>query len=526
MSYARRCANLGRHRLIPRFATAITSLFTTSHHNQDKNQDQGTTTDSKSSSPDLPDTHARELAWGINLLINTTRRARTSWYVRGELAAWRTAIPDLPDTFDDAVDTLTVYEDRFIDQLHHDWATLAPTIRRLNRNQPSPTCWALPAPQTATRGTWTGRGLWISAAMDCLTHTLGTTKQKRSHTNRLALVTALAHSATGQGRNITASNHTIATRAITDHGCTLAISTAIRRLQQITSTLRTHDLMVTHARGRYLTSTERCAAYTHHGRRQTRAANTSDLTLPNHLRPTPPSAAPRPAYAHGLAHRLAARDQHESKTSPYSYTHRFSSSLGSHRGAHTRANAREHRPIPPSEAPWGPSGRPTAASHGTNTAHTTAPTGHTGDHTRPDTPAHSKQTPSLRAWRIADDLTRVVDRCAAANGPYAALVGPGTNQCRLVTLAHLIDTHTPSWASTRDVMRAIAHTATSKTTGYIALGLPRHRAQLPHNPTGWLTTLFTKLTWHDTDQHPTWHTTATAYGVTWNGTRHRWTPNG
>ncbi|WP_342011657.1 hypothetical protein [Corynebacterium bovis] len=526
MSYTRRRANLGRCHLIPRFAHAVTGLFTTGHHNHNQDQDPTGNGNGDVHGPDLPPTHARALAAGINLLVNTTARARSSWSIRGELTAWQAAIPTLPHDFTDAVDTLTVYEDRLIAQLHHDWTTLTPTIDRLNHNQPSPTCWALPAPTTAPRSTWTGRGRWISAAMDCLTHTLGTTKQHRSHTNRLALVTALAHSATGHGCNITASNRTIATRAITTYGCTLAISTAIRRLQQITSTLRTHDLMITHARGRYLTSEERCAAYAHHGHRQTRAANTSDLTLPAHLRPTPPAPTPRPAYAHGLNHRLAARNQQESKTSPYSYTHRFSSSLGSHRGAHERAHAREHTPIPHTEAQWGPSGHPTGATHQGHTPSPKAPTGHTGAYACPDTPAPARKTPSLRAWRIADDLTRIVDGCAAANGPYAALVGPGTNQCRLVTLARLIDTHTPTWAGTRHVMQAIAHATTSQATGYIALGLPRHRAQLPHNPTGWLTTLITRLTWDDTDNHPTWHTTAQAFGVTWNGTRHRWTPVG
>lgn len=534
LSYTRRRANLGRFRLVPRFAAAITGLFTTPapHHNQGQDNDQAPTTtgnrdgDEDLHGPDLPDTHTRILAAGINLLVNTTCRARTAWSVRGELTAWRTAMTDLPDTFDDAVDTLTVFEDRLIAQLHHDINHLAPTIRRLNANQPSPTCWALPVPTTALRSTWTGRGLWITAAMDCLNTTLGTPKQQRSHTNRLSLVTALAHSATGHGRNVTASNHTIATRAITTYGCTLAISTAIRRLQQITSTLRTHNLMITHAHGRYLTSTERCAAYAHHGHRQTRAANTSDLTLPNHLHPTPQPPSPRPAYATRLTHRLHARDQQESKTSPYSYTHRFSSSLGNHRVAHRRATAREHRPIPHPEALRGPSGHPAGATHNTNTPHTTAPTSHQQAHTCPDTPTPARKTPSLRAWRIADDLTRVVDGCAAANGPYAALVGPDKNQCRLVTLARLIDTHTPSWASTRDVMRSIAHTATSKTTGHIALGLPRHRTTLPHNPTGWLTTLITHLTWHDTNNHPTWNTTATAFGVTWNGTRHKWQARG
>ncbi|MEL4212025.1 hypothetical protein, partial [Corynebacterium bovis] len=150
MSYTRRRANLGRSHLIPRFATAVTGLFTTGHHNQDQNDDQDPTTGNHDSDedvhgPDLPPTHARALAAGINLLVNTTARARSSWSIRGELAAWQAAMPDLPDDFTDAVDTLTIYQDRLIDQLHHDWTTLTPTIRRLNHNQPSPTCWALPA---------------------------------------------------------------------------------------------------------------------------------------------------------------------------------------------------------------------------------------------------------------------------------------------------------------------------------------------------------------------------------------------
>ncbi|WP_125197064.1 hypothetical protein [Corynebacterium bovis] len=529
MSYTRRRANLGRHRLIPRFATAITSLFTTSHHNQasdrDQNNDQDPTTGSKPSSPDLPDTHTQALAAGINLLINTTARARSTWSIRGELAAWQAAMPDLPDDFDDAVDTLTVYEDRFIAQLRHDWATLTPTIRRFNRNQPSRTCWARPARRPVT-GTWTGRGLWITHACNHLDHTMRGPGMACSAANRQALVTALAHSAHADGHDLTAAHKTIASRAITTYGCTLSLSTATHRLRVIRYLLEDAGLHHTDAIGGHLKAEERLAAFAHHGHRQTHCGNTAHLTLPDHLRPTPQPRSPRPAYATGLTERLAAREAAHVRKYTYSYTHRFLSLTGGHRGAHERATAREHTPIHSSEAPQRPSGNPTAASHSTNTPHTPAPTSHREAYPWPDTPAPRRKTPSLRAWRIADDLTRVVDGCAAANGPYAALVGPGKNQCRLITLARLIDTHTPTWAGTRDVMRAIAHTATSHTTGHIALGLPRHRTHLPHNPTGWLTTLITHLTWHDHDQHPTWSHTADAFGVTWNGTRHKWTPVG
>ncbi|MEL4183506.1 hypothetical protein MTQ17_09720 [Corynebacterium bovis] len=454
LSFARRCANLGRFRLIPSFAHAITGLFTTTpnpHHDRDQNQ--GTTTDNDGDvhGPDLPPDHTRALAAGINLLINTATRAQSAWSIRGELAAWRHAMPDLPDSFDDAVDTLTVYEDHFINQLHHDWTQLTPTI--------------------------------------------------------------------------TAAHRTIADRAITDHGCTLSLSTATHRLRVIRYLLENAGFHHTDAHGGHMDARERLAAYVHHGGRQTQCANTAHLTLPAHLRPTPP-ASPHPAYATDLAERLAARDAAEVRKYTYSYTHRPLPLTDSHRVAHKRAHAREHPEIQLSEALQGPSGHPAAASHSTNTAHTTAPTGHTAAYACPDTPAHSRKAPSLRAWRIADDLTRTVNGCTAANGPYAALVGPGTTQCRLTTLARLIDTHTPDWATTRDVMRAIAHHATSPTTGHIALGLPRHRNHLPHNPTGWMTTLITRLTWNDTDHHPTWHTTATAFGTTWNGTRHRWTPIG
>ncbi|WP_125185702.1 hypothetical protein [Corynebacterium bovis] len=521
MSFARRCANLGRHRLIPDFATAITSLFTTPHHNQDQDP---TTTDSKSSSPELPDTNTRALAFGINLLVNTTCRARSAWSVRGELAAWRTAMPDLPDDFDDAVDTLTVYEDRLIAQLHHDIDHLTGTISRLNRKQPSPTCWARPATKPVT-DTWTGRTQWITHACNHLDQTMRGPGMACSAANRHALVTALAHTAQPNGHNLTAAHKTIAGHAISDHGCTLSLSTATHRLRVIRYLLEDAGLHHTDAQGGHMKAEERLAAYAHHGGRQTQCGNTAHLTLPDHLRPTPQPPSPRPAYATGLTTRLAARDAAQVRKYTYSYTHRPLSLTDSHRVAHPRATAREHTETPISEATQAPGGRPTATTHQEHTPSPTAPTSHQEAHTCPDTPTPPRKTPSLRAWRIADDLTRVVDGCAAANGPYAALVGPGKNQCRLVTLARLIDTHTPTWAGTRDVMRSIAHQATSQATRYIALGLPRHRTTLPHNPTGWLTTLFTKLTWDDADQHPTWHTTATAFGVTWNGTRHKWTPN-
>ncbi|WP_125187532.1 hypothetical protein [Corynebacterium bovis] len=535
LSYARRRANLGRHRLIPDFAHAITSLFTTTptphhNHNHAQNDDQDPTTGNHDSDgdvhgPDLPDTHTRALAAGINLLINTTARARTAWSIRGELAAWRHAIPDLPDDFTDAIDTLTIYQDRFIAQLRHDWATLTPTIRRLNYNQPSPTCWARPARRPVT-GTWTGRGLWITHACNHLDHTMRGPGMACSAANRQALVTALAHSAHADGHDLTAAHKTIASRAITTYGCTLSLSTATQRLRTIRRLLTRAGFHHTDAIGGHLKAEERLAAFAHHGHRQTHCGNTAHLTLPAHLRPTPQPRSPRPAYATGLTERLAAREAAHVRKSTYSYTHRFLSLTGGHRGAHPRATAREQRPIPPSEALWGPGVDPTTTTHQQHIPSSTASTGHREAHTCPDTPTPRRKTPSLRAWRIADDLTRTANGSAAANGPYAALVGPGKNQCRLITLARLIDTHTPTWAGTRDVMRAIAHTATSQTTGFIALGLPRHRAQLPHNPTGWLTTLITNLTWHDHDQHPTWQTTATAFGVTWNGTRHRWTPVG
>ncbi|WP_125196424.1 hypothetical protein [Corynebacterium bovis] len=530
MSFGRRCANLGRHRLIPDFAHAITGLFTTTPHNQDQDQDQATTTGNHDSDgdvhgPDLPDTHTQALAAGINLLVNTTARARSSWSIRGELAAWRHATPDLPDDFDDAVDTLTVYEDRFIDQLHHDWATLTPTILRLNRNQPSPTCWARPA-RTPVTDTWTGRTQWITHACNHLNHTMKGPGRACSPANRHALVTALAHSVQADGHDLTAAHRTIAERAITTYGCTLSLSTATHRLRVIRYLLEDAGLHHTDAVGGHLKAEERLAAYAHHGHRQTQCGNTAHLTLPNHLRPTPPTPNPRPDYATGLTTRLTTRDAAQVRKYTYSYTHRFLSLTSSHRGAHERAHAREHTPIPHTEALQGPTGNPTGTTHQENTPSPGAPTRHRQAHTCPDTPAPARKAPSLRAWRIADDLTRTVNGSAAANGPYAALVGPGKNQCRLSTLARLIDTHTPALATTRDVMRAIAHQATSHTTGFVALGLPRHRTHLPHNPTGWLTTLITNLTWHDHDQHPTWHTTAQAFGVTWNGTRHKWQARG
>lgn len=493
---------------------------------------------------------------------NAARMANTATSRRGQLAAWRTVL-DLPDDFHTAKEQLDHYATQLADEITTARQDLITAANHLNRTQTAPGSWSIPVPPDATRGTWAGRDHWITCAINACDTARAHHRLQASTSTTTALIHARADYLDLAGHNGTAATATIVARAIERHGATITPATGARYLRTITTILADAGLLIIHIRGRHLKKIERFAATTHHGQVQKAAGNVVDATLPNHLRPTSPAPATRPAWAHGLTDRLAARNNREhntprtsstttttatpadtagapdsghtatpaatsrnGKSSTYTCGYGLSCSLGSHGVAQPRARAREHTEIQESEALWGPGGAPTATPHQAHTPSATAHTGHTGNHTCPETTTPRPKAPSLRAWRIADDLTRVVNGCGAANGPYARLVGPEKNQASLTHLARLIDTHTPCWATTRDVMRAIAHAATSQTTGHIALGLPRHRAELPHNPTAWLTSVFTRLDFTNPEQLPTWTRTADAFGTTWNGTRHHWTPIG
>ncbi|MBB3116943.1 hypothetical protein [Corynebacterium bovis] len=479
---------------------------------------------------------------------NAARMANTATSRRGQLAAWRTVL-DLPDDFHTAKEQLDHYATQLADEITTARQDLITAANHLNRTQTAPGSWSLPIDPDTPRGTWAGRDHWITCATAAC-NTARTHKHlQASAATTEALIRARADYLDPAGHNGTAATATIVTRAIERHGATITPATGARYLRAITTILATAGLLIIHARGRHLHTVERFAAHAWHGHVQKAAGNVVDATLPNHLRPTSPAPATRPAWAHGLTDRLATRDNHDhtapkppetgtptdpaiapdsghtttpaatsrnGKSSTYTCGYGLSCSLGSHRVAHARARAREHHLTPTGH---------TEPDHRATRGDLTPASG--GAQTQQNAPAKAPKTaPSLRAWRIADDLTRVVNGCGAANGPYARLVGPEKNQARLPHLARLIDTHTPCWATTRDVMRAIAHAATSQTTGHIALGLPRHRAELPHNPTGWLTSVFTRLDFTNPEQLPTWTRTADAFGVTWNGTRHHWTPIG
>lgn len=483
---------------------------------------------------------------------NAARMANTATSRRGQLAAWRTVL-DLPDDFHTAKEQLDHYATQLADEITTARQDLITAANHLNRTQTAPGSWSLPIDPDTPRGTWAGRDHWITCATAACNTARTHKRLQASAATTEALIRARADYLDPAGHNGTAAAATIVTRAIERHGATITPATGARYLRAITTILATAGLLIIHARGRHLDTVERFAAHAWHGHVQKAAGNVVDATLPNHLRPTSPAPATRPAWAHGLTDRLATRDNHDhtapkppetgtpentpadptgdpnhghtttpaatsrnGKSSTYTCGYGLSCSLGSHRVAHPRARAREHHPTPTGH---------TEPDHRATRGDLTPASG--GAQTQQNAPAKAPKTaPSLRAWRIADDLTRVVDGCGAANGPYARLVGPEKNQASLTHLARLIDTHTPCWATTRDVMRAIAHAATSQTTGHIALGLPRHRAELPHNPTGWLTSVFTRLDFTNPEQFPTWSRTADAFGVTWNGARHHWTPIG
>ncbi|MGV0870403.1 hypothetical protein [Corynebacterium kalidii] len=88
----------------------------------------------------------------------------------------------------------------------------------------------------------------------------------------------------------------------------------------------------------------------------------------------------------------------------------------------------------------------------------------------------------------------------------------------LTALARLIDTHTPEWAGTRDVLAALVHSATSQATGFIALGL----GSRPDNATAWMTAVLARINWGEYPHFPAWSRVAEAYQFHWCGSRRCW----
>lgn len=449
---------------------------------------------------------------------NAARMASRATYRRGEVAAWRRVLPELPDSFVDAADALEAYAGQLAEGLTQIRADIDPAIRQLNDAQRSPTSFEITTDDTAMRGVWAGRTHWINLAED----TIDTARQQGvtidcSPHNVRTLITALADFFDAAGHGCTASTATIVARAIDRHGATCAATTGARRLRTLTGVLIDADLLIVQAKGRHLTSIERTAARIHHGTRQKAAANHVDANVPAWLMPAPQPAPEAPAYADGLAERLAARAAADHRHSadvvtcedaePSTYTvgygllSCFCSSWVAHAGALTRANTENH-----------------TTDEKTPTGHFTDPTHHRPG--RDNQPPSGSNTPvSLRARRIADDLTRRGTPHTLADGPYKHLCGAESHQMGKTTLARLIDAHTPSWAGTRDVLAALAHAATSAATGYVALGLHTR----PDNASAWMTTVLTRIDWSDPDAFPDWWKTAEHFGMHWCGPRREWT---
>lgn len=449
-------------------------------------------------------------------------RARTQ---RGQVAAWSTVL-DLPTAFLDARDELEHYAGRISDELRAARDEIQPVIDHLNAAQRSATSWELPPVPLARRGCWAGRDHWVEHADACLDALRSSVDFGISPHNVRALVRGVADFFDPGGRGCTASAATIVTAARERHGATIADSTGKRRLSTIVRVLTEKRFLRPQARGRYLTSIERMAARCHHGRAQHRAANHLDADLPRELRPagTPPPPAPAWAATFGarvadshctsllrstgdpvadrmamLKHTLNCRD---GETSTYSGGYRRFSDAGENLVTHSRAHAPADTDFPSSSPSEPFPASPESAS---------PPPGRDRERVGPGI--------SLRARRIADDLTRHDPAHTLATGPYAHLLTCDNKPLSLNGLARLIDRLTPDWAGTRDVLAGLVHAATSPTTGHIALGLHTR----PDNPAAWMTSVLTRINWDDPDSFPGRVRVDDAFGLTsWCGPRREW----
>jgi hypothetical protein len=486
-----------RHRLRPRLAADLVTAALSIREPRKPAEDQA---DDAAGTVDLADeaTYAaiNDRAKELAAAENAARIATRAHCRRGEIAAWRRVLPELADDYVDAADTLEAYADQLAEGLTQIRTDIDPAIRQINAAQRSPTSFELTPDPDALRGVWAGRTHWINLAEDTIdtAREQGATVDCSGHNVR-ALITGLADFFDANGHGCTASTATIVERARQRHGATCAATTGARRLRTITGLLADADLLIVQALGRHLKSIERTAATIHHGGTQKAAASFLDANVPAWLMPAPEPTPQAPAYADGLTQRLAARDAAEHHRSthamsctdpqPSTYTVGSGCLFSSCRSwvAHAGALARANTEPPKSQ---------------TKTAETA--------------------TVSLRARRIADDLTRSGTPSTLADGPYKHLCGSESHQMGKTTLARLIDVHTPSWAGTRDVLAALAHTATSTATGYVALGLHTR----PDNATAWMTTVLTRIDWDAVDEHPAWWKTAEHYGMHWCGPRRQW----
>ncbi|MFZ2274372.1 hypothetical protein [Corynebacterium variabile] len=464
------------------------------------------------------------------------RMCAKAWSKRGQVDDLRPIVADedgtnvLPDDAMEAIELLQLHQDVLVSIQHEKREAIDAHTNFLVSTQRSPTSFELPDlreidPRNAhQRAVWATRAHWVATATAVLENhrtaraTAGS-PYNASPVTVAALVAALADFFDPTGHGCTASTATIAERAIDRHGATVSSATARRALRTITTALSDLGFLVLVAAGRRLTCLEQLAARKHHGGHQTHAANRWDATLPSYARPSTPEVPTAPAYATGLTERLEARntsrpadntpksapedptestdepvDNSAVHTVPCTYTVGtvFLPLNGSSGVTHARASAHENTDLPLEE-----------------------------ENPRTDKPASAPI--SLRAWRIADDLSRDgVDRGLDA-GPYRHLIGNQHGQMNLTTLARMIDQLTPTTAGTREVLRGLVAAATSPTTGYVALGLTTR----PRRAAAWMRTTLARINWDESEDFPAWSTAAVAYGFTGLGSPRRdWHPVG
>lgn len=440
--------------------------------------------------PLAPAKEANRIARGLAQTANSARMALHARTQRGQLAAWRREF-DLSEDFLTARDELEHYAEQYIENLRTARTQIQPNVDALNERQNSKTSWSLPVDATAQRGVWAGRDHWIEITVQaCAAARARDTKPLQcSVATARALISARADFFNPHGHACTAAAETIVSRAIERYGATITVATGLTRLRAINRVLADADLLRIHATGRYLTSLERLAARCHHGGVQKAAGSVVDANVPAHLLPHDDTHTDRPAYAEGLAERLAERDaavahtpQNQNPTDLQSSTYTGGYGLlfpsGDHGVAHARPQAGANTEISPDST-----------------------------------------TISVRAWRIADDLTRSHTGDSLETGPYAHLTGSESAQMTLTSLARLIDAHTPSWAGTRDVLAGLVHSATSQATGYVGLGLSTR----PAKAVAWMTTVLQRIDWHAVEDFPVWHKVSEAFGFHWCGNRRHWT---
>lgn len=472
-------------------------------------------------------TAANTTAKSLRRIANVARTVTRARFQRGEINAWSKVL-DLPDDFVDARDELTHYADTIVEDLRRARTEIQPAIEALNAPQRSATSWELPATDLATRGYWAGRDHWVEHADACLdtARAEGVTLDCSPHNVR-ALIRAMGDFFDAAGHGCTASNATIVARAQHHYGATIAESTGVRRLSTITRVLTEHNFLKPQAKGRYLSSIERMAARCHHGKAQHRAANHFDANIPRHLLPAGTPPPPAPAWATGMRSRLAER---HTKLQPGMTVADWvvATAIANQKSTVNCSDEQQStytdsywRFCPPDEN-WVTHQRAYPPANTNILPSSPAHASPRPPKPAPPPPSTDKREPSagisLRARRIADDLTRHDPVHTLASGPYSHLLNCGNRSLSLNGLARLIDRNTPDWAGTRDVLSGLVHAATSPTTGHISLGL-RTR---PDNPTAWMTSVLARIAWETPDNFPTRAAVDEAYGLTWCGPRREW----